>query len=291
MRAGVALLFVVACGSNTPHVATPAMITVLDPGAEPRQVLRYEPTLHVPERAEMTLKTRVTNRFTNTVLETGQRSIDNPSIRLVQRFDAVETTPTGETVMRFEIEDATVLDDVVDPALRALAAARSAKMKGLRGSWHLAPSGKATELVLQTPDAEHRSDLSPMRESSVVFPDVPVGIGATWQVTSHESIGGVTWDRKATYRLRGLADSTASIDADIAMHASSQALSTEPNATTTLTSATMNIAAQLTIPLHKLVTTSSAQGTSESNFSIVRGHLRITSTMQIEMLSSVNPIP
>lgn len=104
-----------------------------------------------------------------------------------------------------------------------------------------------------------------MRASSVVFPDEPVGVGATWDVMSRMTISGIMWDRKTTYILRALDDSTASVDASVVMRASSQALRVEPNASTRLTSATASSSAELTVPLRGLVTTGASRGTSEAN--------------------------
>jgi hypothetical protein len=161
-------------------------------------------------------------------------------------------------------------------------------MKGLRGSSRVSPSGRATRAV---DTGKQHSELSALREVAIVFPDVPIGVGATWKEITQESIGGVVWDRTATYRLRGLADSIATVDADVTMHASNQAISVEPNSTTTLTSGTSNTTAQLTIPLHGLVSTATSQSTNEANFLLVRHHLRISSTTQTELSSSTRSAP
>jgi len=66
--------------------------------------------------------------------------------------------------------------------------------------------------------------------------------------------------------------------------AGSQALSVEPNATTTVTSGTATMVADLNVPLRGLVPIATAQGSSEVNLSSVQRHLRITSTVRTETL-------
>jgi hypothetical protein len=296
-----ALLIVTAfaCGGsqNGAHVAKPEpSITVVGAGAEPRQRIRYELTAHSPERVEMTFKLRMNTAFTNTVLQSGHRSVDFPTLRYVARSEVSTLTPAGDAVVTFELEEGTVLDDVVDPAIRKLAIAEVAFMKGSRGSWRRTPSGRISDIAFDAPNASSsaRNLISTIadstHETAVVFPDTAIGVGARWQVTSQQSSSGVQWSRTVTYELKSLTDSVATIDAQMVMHAPSQALSVEPNATTKLTSGSGNATAELIVPLHSLIATTTARQTSETNLLIVRGHLRITSTILTEILSSVKPL-
>ena len=291
------LAIAVGCGSQAPHVAKPEpSITVVDVGAEPRRLLRYELTPDATERMELTSKIRMRTAFTNTVLETGQSSADFPTIKNVNLIMVTSLGADGLASVRSEVENITVLDDVVDPALRARTEADVAQLKGSRVSWRMTPSGRISDVAVEAPNASpsRRNRLSNLadavRETSVMFPAAAIGIGATWQVTSEHSSAGVTWNRTATYRLKALTDSSATIDAQFVMRAPSQALSVEPNASTKLTSGTSNANGELIVPLRGLVATGSAQGTSEMNLLIVRGRLRITSTVQTETLLSVKPV-
>jgi len=121
VQVGVLLVAVtVACGgSQHAHRATPEeSIVLVDAGAEPRQQFRYDLTAHVPERSEVSLKLRTNAAFTNTVLETGHRSVDFPTVRIVIRREVSALAPDSAAEMTSVIEDVTVLDDVVDPTVR-----------------------------------------------------------------------------------------------------------------------------------------------------------------------------
>lgn len=297
MRSVLVLVMAAACGgsSSSPRSPAPAAaITVLDPGAEPRQRLRYELAVHVPEREEATFKTATDTAFINTVLREGSRHVELPAIRAVGRLEVTAVTAAGDALVSYEIEDAALVEDAPDPRTRRVMEAELAALKGLRSSWRLSPAGLSSELAIVTRDGRSASRLMQVVEaiSSRVpaFPDVEVGIGATWRVTSPYTVGGITWDRTTTFRLTGLAEGTATLTADVVERAGSQALSVEPNASTKLTSASSNGAAELTVPLGKLAPTVTARSNGEANLLIVRGRLRITSTVRNETTFTSKPL-
>lgn len=271
-------------------------IKVLDAGAEPRQRLRYELTERVPERMEMSFKLRMNGAYTNTVLETGHRSADFPTIKNTARIEVTALGADGTATVNSIVEDVVVLDDFVDPMIRKMVDVEVKAMKGWQGSWHMTPSGRISNVTASVPNAPAaaRARLSnvadTLRENFVIFPEQVVGVGASWQVTSQYVVSGVTWERTTTYRLKALTDSAATVAAQSSMHADPQALSVEPNATIRLTSATSSASAELVVPLHGLVATATSQGTSEMNLLIVRGHLRLVSSVQTEAIGSVRPI-
>ncbi len=218
----MAMAVSIACGAP-PHVALPApQLVLLDAGAEPRQRLRYDPALHEPERMELTVKVRVGMAFTNTVLENGRKDVDAPTIKIIARFEATGATATGDTTIGCTVESAEVLDDVVDVATRRPIEPLVAKMKGLHGSWNLSPSGSVSAIAFDGPEVESGKLLPTVQElmlsSRITFPDADLGIGARWQITRQQRLGGVTWEGGETYTLRELADATATIDVDTVMH-------------------------------------------------------------------------
>src|SRR5262249_41551390 len=146
--------------------------------------------------------------------------------------------------------------------------------KGVRTSWRRSPSGVISGIKF---DAHDRlaSLADWLRDSSVVFPDTEIGIGATWKVTSEFDARGIHWNQTSTSHLTTLTGAAAPVDAETTIQAPSQAISVEPNATTTLRSGTGHGAGQMVIPLHGLVVTSTVQSTAEINLTIVRGSRRL----------------
>jgi hypothetical protein len=152
-------LVLIACGcAGTQRVATTAepTIHVLDPGVEPRQRLRYELSAQAPEIVETMTKLRLRATMTNTVLETGERDSELPTIKDTAR---VEVTSVGSD------GTATVTWDLADE-----------------------PSGRIFDVTTSLPNAsgQNHARLSNIAESlrDAMFPEEPIGIGASWQVSS-----------------------------------------------------------------------------------------------------------
>jgi len=289
--------FLAGCGGSqrsSGHVEP--TIQVLDAGSEPRQRLHYDLAENASERMELTFKLRINSAYTNTVLETAHRSADFPTIKNTVRIEVTDIGADGTMTVNSIVEDVAVLDDVVDATMRKTVEVEANAMRRWQRSWRMTRSGRISDIKASAPNdsAAARAQLSnvveTVRESAVIFPDQPLGVGARWQVTSRYVASGVTWERATTYRLKALTDLAATVDAKISMHADSQPLSVEPNATTRLTSATSNASAELVVPLHSLVATATSHGTSEMNLLVVRGHLRFASSVQTEAISSMRPV-
>ena len=280
-----AAVWVVACSSRPGHVSRPTpTIVVIEPGAEPRQRVRYEPAPGLVERIETSAKVRITNNFTNTVLQDGRRVADYPTIITRGRLEVTGRSPEGDALVSFATEDVHTLEDVVDPKLRRAVNAQLWRYKGARGTWRLLPTGQIEDVKIEPPIE------IPIKEMFVQFPDADIGVGAIWQIESEITVDSVTWIGKATYTLRELTDGQAVVDVSVARRAPSQDLRVEPNLTTKLTSGTGTISGLAFVPRRGLVLSGSFEGTSEANFLIVQGHLRISSTLRTETFSSTKRI-
>lgn len=288
-----------SCGGNhhPSRVLAEPTIKVLDAGAEPREHLRYDFRAHSPERMELTFKLRVNSAYTNTVLETGHRSADFPTIKATARVEVSALNADGTATVSSIVDEVAVVDDFVDPAIHAIVDVEVKAMKGSQSSWRISPSGRISHATASAPNAsaEVRAHLAnvadTMRENAVIFPEQVVGVGASWQVTSQYLLFGVAWERTTTYSLKALSDTSATVEEQTSMRADSQALRVEPRATTRLTSASSNATAELVVRRHNLVASATSHGTSEMNLLIVRGNLRLVSSVQTEAISSVRPIP
>jgi hypothetical protein len=288
-----------ACGGaqRAPEVKVEPALKIIDAGAEPRQRLQYGLTAHVPERMEVTFKLRLNTSYANNNgFKTGHQSAELPTIKYVYRIEVTSVGADGTATVNAALDDIAALDEVAEPPVRKMVDREIQALNGWQGSWQLTPRGRLSDFSMTAPkaSAKQRTYLSGLataiQQTSVLFPDEPVGVGATWQVTSQHTISGVTWQRTTTFQLKALTDSTATIDAQYAMRAGPQALSVEPNVTTQLTSGTSSGNVELTVPLHGLVVTGTTHGTSELNMVMVNRHVQITSSMDSEELSTVRPL-
>jgi hypothetical protein len=291
------LVSLAACGgaqSTSPSAAPDIVVQAV--GAEPWSVVRYSLAPGFEQHFELTLKVRAATRFTNTVLEEGTRELDFPGLLLRMRVAVTAVTPAGDADLTYEIEEARLLDDVVDPSMSVFAGREAMSMRGARTTARLSASGAMSNVRAVAASASQaaerwRTELhSALYDTEAVFPDAPIGVGAVWRVTSHPTLRDVHWTRVATYTLRARTASTVDVEAVIEMTAGSQALRTEPNASTRLTSATSKGAAHARLALAKVAGEASTTGTAELSYLIVRRHARLSSTTRIDSILSSRPL-
>ena len=293
---GLALVLA-ACGGSRPRPTTPPVLVVLEAGAEPRQLLRYRaPAPGVPERTEVRIKLRGTALFTTTVLDKERTASDAPTIRLVARLDSAGPTAAGDTQIRYQIEEASVLGDFIDPEMHRRVGAEVAGMKGLRGTWVRSPAGVVSEVDVDPARLAraNRAGLPGVADAilhaQVRFPDSPVGVGATWRAEYDDSFGGIDWRTSVTYRAKEVSETQVTLEVSTTMKAGSQALSVEPNQTLRLTSAERTVTQHLTVPLDHLAARGESRDSAELNLLVVQGRVRVESTLRVESLGMFTPI-
>lgn len=171
--------------------------TVLDPGAEPREVVRLTPAPDTVQHIDLTTSSQVF-----------QQIGDQPR----QDFSSPEITlPLTATVTRAvsDADPSTVVDltlgDAASPdgALMAAFASASGSGAGLT----IGPSGAVSALRLRpapdAPDAARAAIEQAFYQAvyrMVSFPDVPIGVGAVWEI--HQQVmSGMALDQVATASL------------------------------------------------------------------------------------------
>ena len=263
----------------TPH------LELTSSGAEPREVIRFQATTNTTERAELTLKLRTRTTFENTVLEQGRTDVDFPAVRVGGPMTVTEASPNGDAAITFVIDEVELLDDVVDPRMRAAMVARTEALRGIQVSWRRAPDGAITPIAGSAKE-EWQDIAEGLAAAAIRFPLEPIGIGATWRVSSTFQAGEVRGLRVVTYHLRDRDDATVTIDAETELRAGDQALSTEPNATKHLRSARGSGTLHGVVALHGVIAESQAQTRLELDVLITQRHLRVQSTVAIETIFS-----
>lgn len=272
-----ALLALVACGGAP--LPTTQSFTLLEPGAEPRSVVRYE-TEPGTARNAFTYKQRTTTKYENTVMEEGRTDIDLPAIRAISFVTATGVSPAGDADLNIVVADAHVLDDVVDPRMRTVARRAAREMHGKRSQLTRASSGQL--MNVEAPDG--LEDV--IRASALVFPHEPIGIGARWSRTTSIEVNKVRWYETTTFTLRDRTSDSVTIDVASEFRAGDQALHAEPNATTRLTGGTGRGSGHFVIPLRGLAVRGKADETRTMKVLITRGHTRIAAEITSELFLS-----
>lgn len=298
MRAlAAAVLIFASCGaSQTPSVSPAPAITIDQVGTEPWSVVRYSLAPGLEQRFELTIKVRAATTFTNTVLEDDKRDLDFPGLVLRMRARVTSVTAGGDAHLVYEVEDARVLGDVIDPSLHVIAEREATAIRGMRSTAVLSANGAVSDLKLDSRSSSQSSQRwqneieAALHASGALFPDAPIGVGATWRATTHEALRGVQWTRTATYTLRARSETTVELDATFEMTAGSQALRTEPNASIRLTGAHSKTTLHGSVALTKIAGDISSETTGELSYLIVRRHERLSSTTRLQSITSTRSI-
>lgn len=276
------LVLCVACGGSLKLPVTP-QLELTAPGAAPREVIRFAATAGTSERAEITLKLRSRTTFENTVLEQGRQDVDFPAVRVRGPMTVTAASPDGDAAITFVVEESELLDDVVDPAMRPAFAARTEALRGITTSWRRAPTGAITPIASSSKD-EWKDIAEGLAATAIRFPEGPIGIGATWRISSTFHSGEVRGLRVVTYHLRDRDGDSVTIDAETELQAGDQALSTEPNATRHLRSARGRGTFHGVVPLRGVIADAQAHDSLALDVLITQRRLRVQSTVTIETI-------
>jgi len=287
------LLAIAGCGAPpAQRPQSPPVVKVLEAGSEPRQRLTFAPALHLTERVAISQKIRFENHYTNTVLQQGTKSVDWPTVHTHLALEA--SKGNGDVIVTLTVEDSAAGDDFIDPKIRDVVNREAGRLAGLRVSWHAAPSGAISGVEVASKDRKIEKRLRAVFDAfvhrQIVFPDVALGVGATWQVAERRRIGEAEWNETSTYRLRELTATGALIDVTTTATAQEQTLNAEPNRSTKLISGSATGTGQWRLPLHGIAVVGSAQFTGEQHLSIVNHRLRILSTVKTESFVDVKRI-
>jgi hypothetical protein len=214
---GVAVVLgtVVACGhqeSATPQLSetshpTPApnaapSVELLEPGAEPRETLRFRLTEGAQFRATMTTQMAI-----GIEIDGEQMPASTVPPMLADMTTTVhQVAPDGDVDYTFTMENFRVGDGTI---LSPEAQRSFDQLSGVTGQAAMTATGEHTNIDLDIPpdlDPQMRSSLegisSQLAKVTVRFPTEPVGIGARWRTRSSAELNGLRTDVTSTYTLR-----------------------------------------------------------------------------------------
>ncbi len=289
----VALLVLAACGAPTRGtVASPQSLVVLERGAEPHRLLRYELTVGTKQRVELTSKSVVAAALTNTTLDVINQRSEFPTVHTRFTLGVAEHGDGRARVTR--VLDDVVLDADGDPRIASKLRDDAAKQRKITTAWWLTPTGEVLEASGdRTSSRVAVEDLLKLavQYDIVRLPNEPVGIGAAWKISSHPRLQGVMWDRVQTIRVRNLTGAEVEVETETVMTAAAQDLVVQPNMTTRLTGATLRMTTKEVLSLRGLATTSYGESSGEINHTVRNRHLKITSSTTIKTVFTTKPAP
>ena len=193
----------------------PAIVRLLDAGAEPRADLSYAIAKGPAPKLGMAMDMAVS-------VKSGGHQNDAALPRMGMTLDgsAGETNAAGEWKILASLVDISV--DGKGPQAEQMAAAmrpQIASMKGLAINYWLSPKGRVRDVKVELPKGLPKAaealvaGLNQSFESMVApLPVEPVGLGAKWQVVSRMSASGADLLQSATYTLKARDGAHATLD-------------------------------------------------------------------------------
>jgi hypothetical protein len=262
---------------------------VVDPGTEPRQRVQYELSVHTAQRMDVTTKQAIEMAINSPERRARARG-ELPIVHAIGKFEVAEIAPDGAAIVSYDAEEAKA-EPTSNPQLRRLTEQMVEADRTWHSRWRVLPSGYIVKGVAGAAKNGGPMQLAlddSVHQFGVVFPDVPIGVGASWRSESTQTLGGVTWHRTVTYHLAKLEGTTANVVEDGALRADAQTLDVEPNVTARLTSGTGTVSAHLTVSLHEPVPTGAQTILFELNLTLIgrRSHAASTMSGEIEVTSS-----
>lgn len=182
-----------------------ARIKLLDPGAEPRKVLRLHPKTGDKESMVITMKIGMVI----TAGDLPEQPVKLPTLKLAMDVSVNDISTNGDISYNIMTSDASVVEepDIVAQVAEAMKNA-AAGMKGIGGKGTLSSRGVNLSSDIKTPegaDQQVNQFVDQMKETmlhvSVPLPEEPVGAGAKWEVKMPVKSQGIGLSQTATYQL------------------------------------------------------------------------------------------
>jgi len=234
-------------------------VKLLEPGAEPRKVLRLHPNAGDKQTMTMTMKM---------AMEMKMGEMQNPAMKLPAMIMNMEITvksvsPEGDIAYELVLSDASVADepDVMPQVAQAMKTSLEG-VKGLTSTGIMSNRGITKTNEIKVPagaDPQTRQAMDQVKETmtkvSAPFPEEAVGPGAKWEAKMPIKSQGMTIDQTAIYELVSLEEDHITARITIAQRAANQKMQNPamPALKLDLTKMVGNGGGDLTFDLAKIV--------------------------------------
>jgi len=234
-------------------------VKLLEPGAEPRKVLRLHPNAGDKETVTITIKMAIDMKMG----EMQNPAMKLPPMKMTMDITVKSVSPEGDIAYEMELTDASVAEgpDVMPQVAQALKTSL-AGLKGLTSTGIMSNRGinKTTEMKVPAgADAQARQALDQMKENLAKvlppLPEEPAGPGAKWEAKMAIKSQGMTIDQTAIYELVSIEEEQVTARITIAQRAANQKMQNPamPAVKLDLTKMVGNATGELTFDLAKII--------------------------------------
>lgn len=186
----------------------PPAVIVVDPGSEPRSLLRYRFTAGGHETASMEMTMSMETEMDGEAFA----PVTTPPMIFTMDVDIIDVLASGTATVAFAYTGATVQDDpAFDPGTLAVVRAGLAGLVGTTGTLIVDARGQVLASTIVPGagmDATSRQLLTSLNQQAsqmtVPLPETAVGEGARWTATTRMTISGVKADQVMDYHVTRL---------------------------------------------------------------------------------------
>jgi hypothetical protein len=216
----------VATTESKPTSTGSTQIKLLEPGSEPRKVLRFHPKQGDKQTMVMTMKMGM-------AISAGgmaEQPIKLPTMKLVMDMTVKEVGTNGDIIYDVVTSDASVTEepDVIAQVAEAMKNA-VAGMKGVGGTGTVTSRGISKGAEIKAPegaDPQVSQFVEQMKETmsrvALPLPEEAIGAGAKWEVKMPIKSQGITLSQTATYELVAVEDERGTAKTSVTQTASNQ---------------------------------------------------------------------
>jgi len=175
-------------------------IVLLDPGVQPRQILRLKPAVNSKQTTVLTMNMDMTGTVDNQVMP----NVNMPPIQMTIESEVTQVEANGDAHIQVTYTDVDVVSDTTaPPELIQTLRSQVQQLKDVTIKFVMNQQGITQDVDVSLPE-----DLDPNLQqllqqmlssleqlSTAPFPEAAVGEGATWQVSSAVPVSGLPLDQ------------------------------------------------------------------------------------------------
>ena len=213
-------------GTTTGAASSTTQVKLIEPGAEPRKVLRLHPKPGDKQTLSLTLKMAVEMSMGETQIP----PMKLPAMTMIMDLTVKAVTAEGDITYETVMSDASVAEDPdVLPQLAEAMKSSMSGLKGLSGSGAMSNRGMSKGTDIKAPagaDPQLSQTMEQMKQAFaqcvIALPEEAVGPGAKWEVRKPITSQGMTIQQTATYQLVSIEGERVTAKATLAQSAANQ---------------------------------------------------------------------
>jgi hypothetical protein len=206
--------------------ASDSQVKLLEPGAEPRKVLRLNPNQGDQQTVVMSIKTAMNMQLG----DIPEQKMKLPVMEITMSTTVKEVSKEGDITYEVQFLDSSIAEDVeVMPQISEGMKTALANLKGTSGTATMSSRGVSKKLDLKAPetaDPQTKQTLEQLKQSfsnlSTPLPSEPVGIGAKWEAKMPFQSQGMKIDQTIVYELTSLEENQLTAKSTITQSAANQ---------------------------------------------------------------------